>query len=95
MQAKHQLFLGYDIIVRSETGSGKTASFLLPVIQNLYLEKRAKDAADLARKDKFTLDNAYQLMVPVNALIIGNSLFKSRYLIKGSFHATFQQDSMF
>lgn len=61
---------GYDIIVRSETGSGKTASFLLPVIQNLYLEKRAKDAADLARKDKFTLDNAYQLMVPVNALII-------------------------
>ena len=37
---KH-VFKGNNCLIAAETGSGKTLSYLIPLIQNIYLEKEA------------------------------------------------------
>lgn len=39
-----ELLVGYDCIVKSRTGSGKTASFAIPIIENLEINERAPQA---------------------------------------------------
>lgn len=38
------ILLGTDCIVKSRTGSGKTASFAIPIIQNLEIDERSPQA---------------------------------------------------
>lgn len=47
-----------DLMVSSQTGSGKTAAFLLPVLHTLIQQQAAAEAADKAAWDKLVADAA-------------------------------------
>jgi len=47
-----------DLMVSSQTGSGKTAAFLLPVLHTLIQQQAEAEAADKAAWDKLVADAA-------------------------------------
>ena len=49
---------GHDIFVNSETGSGKTACFLLPIVQRIILSRTAKEKNSKKNKN----DNSSQII---------------------------------
>ena len=50
---------GTDVIGRSETGSGKTFAYLLPLIQNIDLEDNGKSMANHPFKNTNYSNNTY------------------------------------
>ena len=58
---------GHDIFVNSETGSGKTACFLLPIVQRIILSRSAKENT---KKNKNKNDSNNSQTIQNQALII-------------------------
>lgn len=58
----HRLFsLGYDLIGQAETGSGKTAAFMLPIIQ--YVMKNKPEKADVASPYAIVIGSTRELVI--------------------------------
>ena len=54
---------GTDCIVKSRTGSGKTASFAIPIIQNLEIDERSPQALVLTPTRELALQIQQDLIV--------------------------------
>ena len=50
-----EILKGRDVIVRSRTGSGKTASFAIPIVQELIWEEREPQAIILTPSRELAL----------------------------------------
>ena len=57
---------GHDIFVNSETGSGKTACFLLPIVQRIILSRKSNEN----KKNKINNNNNNNNLIQNQALII-------------------------
>ena len=57
---------GHDIFVNSETGSGKTACFLLPIVQRIILSRKSSEKKNKNEKNitNNTIQNQALIIVP-------------------------------
>ena len=55
---------GKDCIVKSRTGSGKTASFAIPIIQNLEIDERSPQALVLTPTRELALQIQLERRLP-------------------------------
>ena len=65
---------GHDIFVNSETGSGKTACFLLPIVQRIILSRTKKN-----KKENF-INNQALIIVPTRELALQCNEMLSKFL---------------
>ena len=79
------ILLGTDCIVKSRTGSGKTASFAIPIIQNLEIDERSPQALVLTP----TRELALQIQQVLIALEPSKKLRHYLYLV--SSHLSFKR----
>ena len=61
---------GHDIFVNSETGSGKTACFLLPIVQRIILSRSAKENKKNKNDSSQTIQNQALIIVPTRELAL-------------------------
>ena len=61
---------GHDIFVNSETGSGKTACFLLPIVQRIILSRSAKESSKRNNKKNKNDSSDNSQIIQNQALII-------------------------
>ena len=61
-----QLRKGNDIIATSQTGTGKTASFVLPMLENISERKRAKQGDERYRVDALILVSTRELALQIH-----------------------------
>jgi ATP-dependent RNA helicase RhlE len=61
-----QLRKGNDVIATSQTGTGKTASFVLPMLENISEPKRAKQGDDRYRVDALILVSTRELALQIH-----------------------------
>ena len=66
---------GHDIFVNSETGSGKTACFLLPIVQRIIISKSSKENNKNEKKKNdnsniFHIQNQALIIVPTRELAL-------------------------
>ena len=64
---------GHDIFVNSETGSGKTACFLLPIVQRIILSRNNK-------KDNTLVQNQALIIVPTRELALQCNEMLTKFL---------------
>ena len=65
---------GHDIFVNSETGSGKTACFLLPIVQRIILSRTKKN------KNENFINNQALIIVPTRELALQCNEMLSKFL---------------
>lgn len=68
---------GDDVLAIAQTGTGKTAAFLLPILQLLTKEKLTKDK--LSKEKKASLGNQALILVPTRELAIQTGEYTYRY----------------
>jgi len=68
---------GHDIFVNSETGSGKTACFLLPIVQRIILSRNSKEKNN---KNKNVIQNQALIIVPTRELALQCNLMLTQFL---------------
>ncbi|MGX5649891.1 DEAD/DEAH box helicase [Hydrogenophaga borbori] len=56
-----------DLMVSSQTGSGKTAAFLLPVLHTLIQQQAARETAERAERERLAVEAALRGEVPPKA----------------------------
>ena len=66
---------GHDIFVNSETGSGKTACFLLPIVQRIILSRNSKE-----KNNKNVIQNQALIIVPTRELALQCNLMLTQFL---------------
>ena len=66
---------GHDIFVNSETGSGKTACFLLPIVQRIILSRNSKE-----KNNKNIIQNQALIIVPTRELALQCNLMLTQFL---------------
>ena len=74
---------GHDIFVNSETGSGKTACFLLPIVQRIILSRSAKENSN-NKKNKIDssqiIQNQALIIVPTRELALQCNEMLTKFL---------------
>lgn len=65
------ILLGTDCIVKSRTGSGKTASFAIPIIQNLEIDERSPQALVLTPTRELALQIQQNFQFPSKRSQVG------------------------
>ena len=61
---------GHDIFVNSETGSGKTACFLLPIVQRIILSRSSKENKKNKNENSQVIQNQALIIVPTRELAL-------------------------
>ena len=61
---------GHDIFVNSETGSGKTACFLLPIVQRIILSRSSKENKKNKNENSQIIQNQALIIVPTRELAL-------------------------
>ena len=68
---------GHDIFVNSETGSGKTACFLLPIVQRIILSRNSKNTK---KNNINTIQNQALIIVPTRELALQCNEMLSKFI---------------
>ena len=75
---------GHDIFVNSETGSGKTACFLLPIVQRIIISRSSKEKKNKKNKndmnDSQTIQNQALIIVPTRELALQCNEMLTKFL---------------
>ena len=73
---------GHDIFVNSETGSGKTACFLLPIVQRIILSRKSSEKKNKNEKNitNNTIQNQALIIVPTRELALQCNEMLSKFL---------------
>ena len=75
---------GHDIFVNSETGSGKTACFLLPLVQRIIISRSSKEKKNKKNKndmnDSQTIQNQALIIVPTRELALQCNEMLTKFL---------------
>ena len=73
---------GHDIFVNSETGSGKTACFLLPIVQRIILSRKNKENKKKNNKnnDDNIIQNQALIIVPTRELALQCNEMLTKFL---------------
>ena len=72
---------GHDIFVNSETGSGKTACFLLPIVQRIILSRNTKsNKKDINNTNNTLIQNQALIIVPTRELALQCNEMLTKFL---------------
>lgn len=75
------MYLGYDVIAQAQSGTGKTATFAISILQQIELDLKATQALVLAP----TRELAQQVSVALYRRADARSVFfRNRSLVRGS-----------
>ena len=69
---------GHDIFVNSETGSGKTACFLLPIVQRIILSRHSKESKK--SNNNSIIQNQALIIVPTRELALQCNEMLSKFI---------------
>ena len=69
---------GHDIFVNSETGSGKTACFLLPIVQRIILSRHSKESKK--NNNNNIIQNQALIIVPTRELALQCNEMLSKFI---------------